>query len=673
MQIRLHVIALAVFVGSWVSCTNNHSAKKEVAKATVLLDESVKLESNSKDKIVKLDKAAQLALQLPNDSVARNLFFKVAKQYYLAYQDAKFFDCSKKGLSLAKEANDSIKLALAHTYIGDYYETQNKADSALISYGKAQKIYSAMGDDTNTARLIMNRVKDFNSVGSYDLSAIEAIKALELIKNTNDYELLYICNILIGSSEMGLFNYESAIKYYNKSYENILALERTSKNNFSIDEYKTFFFNNVGYAYVVQKKFPQADSVFQKGLQIKDIKKRLPRNYTLLINNLANSRIQSKNTTGVKEMLESAMQLSDSLSFAREYAKSTITMGEYYLLKKDTIIGLQLLKKGLELSQKNNSKDDVREVYKLLTKSDKKNRNYYANAFFTIDDQIKEEQQKVRTKFARIEFESSELEERNKKLTLQTIYGTGVIILLVGLIGVGYYVTRLRARNKELKAKESLDALNKQVYDLIIEKQFVEEEAQRKERERIGMELHDGAVNDLFTMRYNLKNLPTSDEPSREALEVRMAQAEQTIRTLSHKLGKEDAYGTNYLEDVLKTLVSSQINEYNTQFSLFIDESINWSKFTSDNKINMYRIVQEALQNVNKYAKAKNCDVSIQLRGEIINLKIADDGVGFDTEKAKLGLGLENFKKRAKTLKAKYKLTSAPKKGTTLEFFIEKK
>jgi signal transduction histidine kinase len=433
------------------------------------------------------------------------------------------------------------------------------------------------------------------------------------------------------------------------------------------------FYNNAGYAYVMQKKYQQADSIFEKGLQLKNIRKINPKEYTLLLNNYANSKIQNKNTVGVKELLDKALHISDSLSSSIEYAKSTITMGEFYLLKKDTAMGLQYLRKGLELSQKNNSKDDVREVYKILTKSDKYNRNFYANAFFTIDEEIKKEQQKIRTKFDRIAFETREVEEENKKLTLQTIYGFCVIMSLLGFILVGVYLTRLRNKNKALKAKEAVDALNKQIYDLIIEKQFVEEEAQTKERERIAMELHDGVVNDLFTMRYNLKNLPTTNINAREELEVRMAQSEQAIRLLSHKLGKDDAYGTHYLQEVLKTLVNSQINESKTEFNLFIDQDINWSKYSSDDKINIYRIVQEALQNVNKYAKAKNCSVSLIQKSGTVNLKISDDGLGFDKDKVKMGLGLENFQKRAQSLNATLKILSAPKKGTSLEFFIQNK
>lgn len=646
-----------------VRCTKT-TPNKTVVAVNQLLEQAEKLDRSDKNKVAKLNQAIQLVLQQPNDSVSRNLLLKVTKKYYYAFEDPLYYKYSKKCRDLALQANDSTHLAKAYTYQGEYFYTQNKADSAVISYKKAQKIYSLLKDNDNTARVIIRMAEGLIDAGSHDLAEIETIKALELIKNTKDVELLCDCNNTIGLCEIGLVDYDNALKYYNNAYKNIIALEKNPTKQVEVKKLKIIFYNNLGYTYVLQKKFPEAYDAFKKGLELTDTKKGNLKNKSLLLYNYANAKVQNKDTVGVKKMLSEALHFSESSNSSVEYARSTITLGEYYLLKKDTVSGLRYLREGLALSKKNNSSDDVREVLKILTKSDAQNRKFYVEEYIKVDDSIKKEEQKTRTKFARIAFETNELEEENKTLTLQTLYGYGVIVLLLGLIFVGYYLFRLRIRNRELRAKESLEALNKQIYDLIIERQFVEEEAQTKERERIGMELHDGVVNDLFTLRYNFKRLPTGQ------VENQLEKSEHAIRLLSHKLGKEDAYGTNYLEEVLSTLVNAQTNDTQTQFSLYIDDDIDWTRFGSDDKINMYRIVQEALQNVNKYSKAKNCSVDFQLKNGFLCLKIKDDGVGFDAAKNKTGMGLDNFRKRASKLKAQYELTTAPGMGTTLEFFI---
>jgi len=83
-------------------------------------------------------------------------------------------------------------------------------------------------------------------------------------------------------------------------------------------------------------------------------------------------------------------------------------------------------------------------------------------------------------------------------------------------------------------------------------------------------------------------------------------------------------------------------------------------------KINLYRIVQEGLQNCNKYAEADIIKVEFKSKNNILILTIEDDGIGFNTNKTKNGIGLYNIEYRAKECKGTVTIKSAKGEGTVL-------
>ena len=89
-------------------------------------------------------------------------------------------------------------------------------------------------------------------------------------------------------------------------------------------------------------------------------------------------------------------------------------------------------------------------------------------------------------------------------------------------------------------------------------------------------------------------------------------------------------------------------------------------------ELNLFRILQEALNNVEKHARAKNVFVRIAGRGDLIVLKIQDDGRGFappapnGAKRKRRGIGLTNMRERAAFLGGTCEAKSAPKQGTTI-------
>ena len=86
----------------------------------------------------------------------------------------------------------------------------------------------------------------------------------------------------------------------------------------------------------------------------------------------------------------------------------------------------------------------------------------------------------------------------------------------------------------------------------------------------------------------------------------------------------------------------------------------------SNIKINFYRILQEALQNIIKYANASLIEVRIERDKDQLELFIKDNGIGFNIHDKRKGIGLKNMESRAKKLNGIIKVNSLKNNGTTI-------
>jgi two-component system NarL family sensor kinase len=111
--------------------------------------------------------------------------------------------------------------------------------------------------------------------------------------------------------------------------------------------------------------------------------------------------------------------------------------------------------------------------------------------------------------------------------------------------------------------------------------------------------------------------------------------------------------------------------------TIFRNELVN-KKTPEDTAIVIYRVIQESFTNIIKHAKAKKTRVNLYSDIRNINIEIADDGVGFDLNKAlyrkgNVKIGIEGMRERVESLGGKFTITSAPKQGTQIKASLPKK
>jgi signal transduction histidine kinase len=197
--------------------------------------------------------------------------------------------------------------------------------------------------------------------------------------------------------------------------------------------------------------------------------------------------------------------------------------------------------------------------------------------------------------------------------------------------------------------------------------------AQLEERQRLARELHDAVTQTLFSSSLIADVLPRLWQ--RDPLEAqrrldelreltRGALAE--MRTLLYEL-RPTALTEVPLGDLLRPLVDAMIGHAHLPIVLTVEGQSTSAALPSDVQVALYRIAQEALNNVVKHARASRADVALIYRAEGVELSVRDDGQGFDTSQHPPGhLGLGIMADRANEVGAKVGVVSQPGQGTTV-------
>jgi len=195
---------------------------------------------------------------------------------------------------------------------------------------------------------------------------------------------------------------------------------------------------------------------------------------------------------------------------------------------------------------------------------------------------------------------------------------------------------------------------------------------QEEERQRIARELHDGVGPSLASLNIRLRTVRKLFERDRDlaAKEIKeladLAQANiQDIRRLIYDL-RPTALDKLGLESALREYVARYREEYGLEVALALPEG--GERLPAPVETALFRIVQEALNNVAKHAQAQRVEVVLARDREGVTLRVADDGRGFDPQAPRSGthLGLWSMQERVEQLGGRFEVESAPGKGTKL-------
>lgn len=187
--------------------------------------------------------------------------------------------------------------------------------------------------------------------------------------------------------------------------------------------------------------------------------------------------------------------------------------------------------------------------------------------------------------------------------------------------------------------------------------------AQEEERRRVGRELHDGVGSLLTAALLTLKVAEKHPEKLPEARN-QVAEALEEVRRLSRELRLP------LLDDLgLEAALRRYLEGYQKS-GLRVEADLQVPPLPKEKEVALFRVLQEALTNVLRHAKARRVRVALWVEEDRLFGAVEDDGVGFDLERTPVSVGLLGMQERIEGLGGSLHLRSAPGEGTRVEFGV---
>ncbi len=612
------------------------------------------------------DKALEIVLNHSNDSLNRVNLFKVANRYYNISNWKNFNKTVRLVLENAQDAKDTLLITKAYNYLGDYYDSQGVYDTSYQFYYKAEKMYERQGDKFNWSKTLINKATLQFKAGDFfgcEKSVGKVLRIIQDEKKANN--IYYNAYNLLGITYGELGEFDNALSYNEKALsvidDEIIPVEFQSRAT---------SFNNIGFLYLNSKNYSAAKNYFQKGLSQKNLISQKPTIYAMLLDNLAYSKFKMRESDGLPDLFYKSIKLKDSLKLTTGIFVNKIHLAEYFAFKNDTIKALINSKEALNLARSTKVSRDILVALKQLSIIDPQNASIYTKEYIQINERLQKEERSMGEKFSRIEYETDQIKDQNSSLEVQNrnlVYAIGLLTIL----GLSIYIIKTKkTKNREFLYKQQQQKANEDIYNLMISQQNTIEINSVKEKKRVAQELHDGVLGRMFGVRMNLDSLNKFQDElamdQRNSYLSELKNIEQDIREISHDLNREKSELINNFVAIVDNLLEEQRKTFATKLVSTIDKSLKWDVIENSVKINLYRILQESLQNCNKYANATLINVELKKKDDSIVLSIRDNGVGFNIKSKKKGIGLQNMISRTKDCNGSFDIFSTLGEGSTI-------
>ncbi|WNH14063.1 tetratricopeptide repeat protein [Thalassobellus suaedae] len=658
------------------------SFKKQLDSIQALRQLSKNTDLDIEARIQYAKKASELSYITQVDSVILNSNFLLADCYS---DDRRYFresiSLNRKNLILASKLNDSHSRAYINYHLGYAYHYLEKSDSTYYYYYNSLRIFEHLKPVKNEYLLrqsrILSNISHLQRVErdyiSSQANTIKAINILLFIPETED-SLDDLSN-LYNNLALNLYDlkeYEKAIEYYKKAI---------GVSNKMIDNYKRKLFININLAelYRVTYRYEEAFKIYNKLLEDKTIEKKDPSSYGAILNNMAYTMFleKDKDYAKIDSLFTEAYNIFCDLDLFYEISGSGNDMAEFYLDTNKKTKALFYSKRSYEYGKKANEYKEVLRALKMLSKLYEGNEGKaYLYEHIKLNDSLIDVERASRNKYARIQFETDQYIKETKRLSTQNILIIAIGSISILVLGLLYFIKLQKTKNNELQYITEQELANQEIYKLMLKQQAKQEEGRLQERHRISEDLHDGILPRLFGTRMGMGFLDIKGDKSTlkqyNKFIDEMQKIEKEVRDVSHEL-KSDTIGLKAnFESILEAYIKTQSVAGNFKYEIINDDKIKFELFNETIRVEIYRILQELIQNIVKHAKATVVSLSFTLKDEVVRINILDDGIGFNTEKKHKGIGLKNIASRVLKLEGELKINSLlnSKKGTEFDIKI---
>jgi len=619
--------------------------------------------------------------------------------YFYTMTDSAIFYC-EKALKIAKKINNNAKLSSVYKNIGVLYFIKGNIDSSLYFYYQGLE---KCDNKLDSADFLLNIGTSLIQKGEYKKAfenidiAESTFREIQNQKNHKNKLIFLLVNTGVIYSQQGLN--KKAIETY---------LEVLKFGGDSIDmETQGIINQNLGTIFGSQKDFNKAEEYFNQAYDIYLKLNSVTYICDILIN-LSIINLDKKNYQKADSLLNVVLKMSELAHLENKKAKVLTNFGRLNEEQKKHEIAIKFYNQSLEISLNQKLDFDILINYLALASIYNDIKNYIKAEYFgklALEKSDKLETLEMKSETYKIlseiyannkDFENAYKYSQTYKLLNDSIFGIQKVKAIFEL-EMTYQTDKKQKEIQLLKYEKEIQAnkmnKNKRQFLLIIftifvgsilifivqrlirQKQKFQEnkkiintaiETEERIKDTIARELHDNIGGTLASI---ISQANSENFVNENLKNIKLVYND--VRNLSHSLSEPMFIDVNVSEKLSAFVLEiSQNQKININF--YDSISLKWNKINQNQEIQkaIYRIVQEMITNTLKHSKATEVEIEIIDFENNINLIYTDNGVGFDQNNFKHGIGLQNIFKRLDALNGKCEISSTLGEGVTFSIDI---
>lgn len=580
------------------------------------------------------DSLYELSKQLNDLDMQMMANYNYSVVYRMKGDYEKAIELQKEYIPFISKKQDTLKIAKSYYQLGANYVRLDRNEEAIINLTKALKYADAIHNKSLSSKILNAKAIIYKNMGQLEKAKSIYNSAIEINKKLKDTSSLAI-----------IYNGKGIVLLKQDSINKALELFNTSLKYGEIAEniaLVSYQYRNIGTVLKEKKNYQEAEKYHFKALEIR---------------------------RKVKQELAIGGSLND--------------LGEIYLetnqldkSEKHFLGALTIFKKLKAITSQNFIYDNLSKLY--TKKGNFKKANLYLKKFHIIKDSLnnndlREKINKIDIKYEtekkdkeliekQLILEKNEKELQKNKTQYSYMTGAALLLLVTSILLWFLYQQRQKRKNQEiltLKREHQVQTLESLM------------EGEEKERFRIAKELHDGVNGDLSAIKFKLSSLLEMNNSVIKEAVTMIDKSCQQVRAISHNLVPPSLQDFNLIE---------ALEEYCTNMNAIHSPKISFQQLgdaiilNKKQEANVFRIVQELVNNSIKHAQADEINVQISSRKSTIQLTVEDNGKGYDQKTIKTdGIGLKNIQSRVAYLNATLDLISNTQgTSTTIEIEIDK-
>ncbi len=575
----------------------------------------------------------QLIIDNSSNDTIKGYFYRIQAKFLISQLEhdvaLKSLD---KSIAFYKNANNSLGIIKSMMNKGGVLYQKGETKKATQEYVNALAIAEKKGYKNEIAALYKNIGLVYYSQGKTKEALTYNNKALAIFNQLKSKKDIAATYVNIGNCYFDDYQPQNALLNYNKA----LKLSKETNDNQTIAK----LYNNIGSVYIndLQDTIKGIDYL----LDALAIKKQMNNQNDLIIqyNNIAAVYLDIRKYDLALSYNDKAFELASKSGNLEEL----INVYDTYALI-------------------NSAKKDFKKAYdyhKLYSKT--------KDSLLNIDNLKAVEE--INTKYQTAEKEKQLLQkeaEAKKKTT--TIIILSLLAFFIAIVGFLIY-RQQRLKNVQQKQEFELQSAITQIEN---------QNKLHEQRLAISRDLHDNIGAQLTFIISSVENLKFGFPTMENSIKNHLTKISDFTKTTIVEL-RDTIWAMNANEFTFDDLSSriynfiekAQSAKENTAFKFLVDDSLKNSKFSSLEGVNLYRTIQEAVNNAIKYADATEVSVQVQPKENGIVIDISDNGKGFDLETIDFGNGIVNMQKRIEEIGGVFKIKSELTKGTQITISLNK-